>query len=210
MIKLYLLRFYNWINDIVNSPRKTMPLKMIYDVDTSRNCLFPSAAWRREMDNQWLPMDTSGKHTYCCYNFRKLVKKNIDCVVNVRFEQEYIYNNVPYSIVSRSLDDAENIVGTEGGADIRSPIIIQKVLAVKGKKTWWDMHRLLRYAGPLNDFHDCKGIRMRDLFESEEDTPDEWRIYTLMGGEEPIVIKKNDLLSRESLVQGKSGVPQGK
>lgn len=188
----------------MNSPRRSMPAKMIYDVDPTKNCIFPSTAWRNEMERQWETMDVNLIYTYSCYDFRQLILKSLECVNNIRFEQEYVFNNIPYSIVTRNIDEADDMEGPSvDNADIRSPIIIQKVLAKKGKDTWWDTHRLLRYAGPLNDFHNCKDIRMRDLFESDSVTPDEWHVYTLLNMNKPIVIKKDDLLSRESLVQDK-------
>jgi len=61
----------------------------------------------------------------------------------------------------------------------------------------WDTPRFLRYAGPRSDFHGAKDIRMMDLFDTNEDVPDEWRVY-MFGN--VIVIKKDELLTHRTLV----------
>ena len=77
--------------------------------------------------------------------------------------------------------------------------MIQKVEAVmeNGELKMWDTARFLRYAGPRLDFHNVKDIRMSDLFDANEEVPDEWHVYMLG---RKIVIKKDDELTPQTFV----------
>lgn len=192
-----------WYNE--NPYRTTMPLKMIYDVNTKKDCMFPSPEWKRIMEG-WPLMRSGETYTMCYYpDFRDAIyvlrRRKPECVENIRYEQEYTYRDSPYSLVTRDpmrrvIDVTEN---HEDEPSMKGPVMIQRVEAImnNGDVVMWDTPRFLRYAGPRSDFHGSKDILMRDLFDANEEVPDEWRVY--MFGK-TIVIKKDEILTPQTLV----------
>jgi hypothetical protein len=195
-----------WYNE--DHYRLTMPLKMIYDINTKRDCLFPSPEWKRVMDG-WPLMKSGDIYTMCYYpDFRDAIyvlrRKKPDCIENIRYEQEYTFRDAPYSMVTRDpMRKVNDVIEDEEEPRMKGPIMIQKVEAIMedGEVIMWDTARFLRYAGPRSDFHNVKDIRMRDLFDANEEVPDEWHVY--MFGKK-IVIKKDDELTPRTLVPGRT------
>ena len=202
---------YNFILKLVgwwyseNPYRITMPLKMIYDINTNKNCMFPSVEWKGVMEG-W-PLMKSGETYIACYypDFRDAIyvlrRKKPECVENIRYEQEYTFRGSPYSMVTR--DPMRRVYETGETDELKGPIMVQKVEAVmeNGEVTMWDTHRFLRYAGPRSDFHNVKDIRMMDLFDANEEVPEEWHVY--MFGKK-VVIKKTDELSPQTLAPNRT------
>ena len=191
-----------WYNE--DHYRLTMPLKMIYDINTKRDCLFPSPDWKRVMDG-WPLMKSGDIYTTCYYpDFRDAIyvlrRKKPECVENIRYEQEYTFRGAPYSLVTR--DPMRRVHDIEESEGMKGPIMIQKVEAVmeNGELKMWDTARFLRYAGPRLDFHNVKDISMKDLFDANEEVPDEWHVY--MFGKK-VVIDKNEELTPRTLVPGR-------
>ena len=189
-----------WYNE--NPYRITMPLKMIYDINTKKDCLFPTAEWKRIMEG-WPLMNSGNVYSMCYYpDFRDAIyvlrRKKPECVENIRYEQEYTYRGAPYSLVTRDPWRKVDYIEEEEEPRMKGPIMIQKVEAVmeNNEVIMWDTARFLRYAGPRSDFHDVKDIRMMDLFDANEEVPDEWRVY--MFGK-TIIIKKDELLTPQTL-----------
>jgi hypothetical protein len=191
-----------WYNE--NPYKITMPLKMIYDVNTKKDCMFPSVEWKRIMD-AWTYMKSGETYIMCYYpDFMDAIyvlrKKKPACVENIRYEQEYTYRGSPYSMVTRDpMRKVQDTIDYEDEPFMKGPVMIQKVEAImdNGEMVIWDTPRFLRYAGPRSDFHGAKDIRMMDLFDTNEDVPDEWRVY-MFGN--VIVIKKDELLTHRTLV----------
>jgi len=191
-----------WYNE--NPYRVVMPLKMIYDVNTKKDCLFPSVEWKRVMEG-W-PLMKSGQIYSLCYyphirnEHYTLRRKKPECIENIRYEQEYTYRDSPYSMVTR--DPMRRVHDIEESNGLKGPIMVHKVEAImeNGEVRMWDTARFLRYAGPRSDFHGCKDIQMKDLFEANEEVPDEWHVYMLG---RTIVIRKDDLLTPDILALDK-------
>ena len=190
-----------WYNE--NPYRVTMPLKMIYDINTKKDCLFPTSEWKRIMES-WPLMKSGEVYSMCYYpDFRDamyvLRRRKPECVENIRYEQEYTYRGSPYSLVSRDPWRKVDYIEEEEEPRMKGPTMIQKVEAVMENREviMWDTARFLRYAGPRSDFHNVKDIRMMDLFDANEEVPDEWRVY-MFGN--TIIIKKDDLLTPQTLV----------
>ena len=189
-----------WYNE--NPYRVTMPLKMIYDINTKKDCLFPTSEWKRIMES-WPLMKSGEVYSMCYYpDFRDamyvLRRRKPECVENIRYEQEYTYRGSPYSLVSRDPWRKVDYIEEEEEPRMKGPTMIQKVEAVMENREviMWDTARFLRYAGPRSDFHNVKDIRMMDLFDANEEVPDEWRVY--MFGK-TIIIKKDELLTPQTL-----------
>jgi len=202
MFETHLIRLFNWWYAPDERYQKLMPLKMIYDVDTSKECMFPSGSWRDVMQH-WPEMERGEKRTLFCYPgnaFAKMIRNKPQIVDNIRFEIEYIYKDCPFNLISRSPFREPDIASENDNfsGDLSYPKMITKVFAHYGDRIVWDTERFLRYAGPKLDFHDSKDIRLADLFESEDMVPDKWEIHTLTSFE-PLFIERDALLNRQTL-----------
>lgn len=204
----YILKWYSWFMTDERKKR-VMPLKMIYDIDANKECMFPSSVWRREMQH-WPEMVQGSKITHIVYpdsdkHVAQLIRRKPDMVSNIRFEVEYEYRDMPYNMISRRpyRDLTEKGEYDRVMDDLSPPKIITKVLAHYGDKIVWDTERFLRYAGPNIDFHDSKDILMKDLFEKVEETPDKWEVF-LLTSVKPIVITKTCELNHLTLEQGRT------
>ena len=99
-------------------------------------------------------------------------------------------------------DPMRRVQDIEESNVLKGPIMVHKVEAImeNGELRMWDTARFLRYAGPRSDFHGCKDIQMKDLFEANEEVPDEWHVYMLG---RTVVIRKDDLLTPDILARDK-------
>jgi len=209
MFETYLLKIFNWWNAPNNRYYKVMPIKMIYDVDTKKECMFPSGPWREVMQH-WPELGKNTKTTLYTYpdhntHIAKLVRNRPPMVSNIRFELEYVHRDCPFNLVSRNpFRELEHTSEFDHfKEDVSYPKMITTVFAHYKERVVWDTERFLRYAGPKLDFHDCKDIRMEDLFEDADMVPDRWEVHTLTGLE-PLIIHRTTDLNRQTLEQGRT------
>ena len=209
MFEKYLIQIFNWWHAPDERFRTTMPIKMIYDVDTSKECMFPSGPWR-ELMQHWPELERDTKTTLYAYpdnntHIAKLVRNKPLVVSNIRFEVEYTFRECPFNLISRNPfrvpEDSSEF--DEPNDDLSYPKMITKVFAHYGDRVVWDTERFLRYAGHKLDFHDSKDIRLRDLFEDASLVPDRWEVHTLTSFE-PFFIDKDDELNRHTLEPNKT------
>lgn len=205
----FYLFFLNMYNLIFSNDRIiiTMPKKMIYDINTKNDCIFPNAKWRRVME-RWPILSIGQKMTQCIYNedFKSLSESRPKIVSNIRYETEYTFRDCPYNMVTRDINRTPDVTSEfdrEVG-DFNFPKVITKVEAYYGENdVRWDTERFLRYAGPRYDFHDAKDIQMMDLFDSDEECPEHWLVFMLTA-KEPILIMNDDFVNRQTLVQDRT------